>query len=83
MQGFKPEEPKRTDGIVDPLGMHYSMSNWKGRVRALNTNSSGKEVKIGISDFEFFGTKGADKKRSARRLMFGAYASIPHKLTVP
>ncbi len=51
---FEPEEPKSTDGKVDPIGNHYSRHNWVGMWSQSGTGSGpDKQVTLGITDFEF------------------------------
>ena len=48
MVGFDRDDPKMTNGVVDPEGKHYSSQYWKGRVRRGTGSGPGREVTIGI-----------------------------------
>ena len=51
---------------VDEVGMHYSPHDWKGMVRLPHTapdSGRSKEDIIGITDYEYFGRKAADRKQ--------------------
>ena len=57
-----------TNGVVDPPGKHYSLQYWKGRVKRGTGSGLGRTVKIGVTDYEFFGQKPSDRKHCNRRV---------------
>ena len=66
---FQEAPQKTTQGRPDPENKHYSLRDWTGKVR-LGTDSGPRRkvpVKVGISDYEHFGKKGAKGKDSQRR----------------
>ena len=57
MATFARDVPKMTDGVVDPVGKHYSRHNCKGGVKLRqNSRARGRTafVIIGITDYEYF-----------------------------
>ena len=73
MANFEEELPKTTDGVVDPVGQHYSRHNWKGGVK-LRQNSRERDrtsnVIIGITDYEYFSYKKHCGRRAGHRHFF-------------
>ena len=65
-----PGDRKMTDGQEDPEGKHYSMFNYKGRAKFLNSRSAGKKVIMGITDYEIFQNRTSCGRRFNRRHFF-------------
>ena len=67
LQDFAPQSNNTTGGVEDTEGQHVSLHKWVGHVTSGTGSGPGKQVIVGITDYEYIGKSPADMGASGRR----------------